>query len=240
MDSRQGDDSDFIPPSTAPPAPVYIPPDYSSGDIRVPLPREQEWATKRIRISADTWGTKSSAAGSQALYGKKTSRFACIGWWMLGILLTLVVFTRIGLIFKGDSFYTATLRKRGILPGLYSRNGQLYVGKDTPFRVKGFSWYGVEENAHVPEGLTYVSASDVFDFADRHDFNAIRVPLSVENIMSNLRPTKGITPFKNPEISGLSYLGIGMQLVRMVADHNILTLLEIHRLESNEVQSKGF
>ncbi|CAN8063148.1 unnamed protein product [Agarophyton chilense] len=239
MDSRQATDSDFIPPSVAPPAPEYIPPDFNSGDARVPLPREQEWATKRLRFSSDTWGTKSSAAGSQALFVKKTSRAACVGRWVSGIVLILVILISVAFFFKRDSFYTATLRKQGIPPGLYSRNGYLYVGKDTPFRIKGFSWYGLEEPAHLPGGMTYTSVVDILEFTNRHEFNAIRLPLSVENIMSNSLPDGGITPFKNPEISGLPYLDMVLQIVRMAADRHILILLDIHRLESHEVKSKG-
>lgn len=134
----------------------------------------------------------------------------------------------------------AYLRWNAVPPGLWSKNGMLYVGKDTPFFIKGFSWYGMEEPAHVPGGTGIISMPTVFKFAQRHNFNAIRIPLSVENILDNDTPRTGIAPFKNPHFSGLPYLDVLMAIIRTAASNNILIMLDIHRLKSKDVQSTGY
>lgn len=242
MDNRAGVDSDYIAPSISPAAPDYIPPDTSDGGHRVNIPSDQDWGSRRMRFplkSDETWGSKSTATGIQSLYVKR-SRFRCVGWWILGILIFVLVVAATALIFKRDSLYTALLRKQGVPPGLYSRDGQLYVGKDTQFRIKGFSWYGFEEPSHVPGGMLRTSARSIFEFANKYNFNAIRIPLSVESLVANPLPSGGITPFQNPELTGLPYMEMVLALVRMASEYNILILLDIHRLESHEIQSKGF
>lgn len=136
-----------------------------------------------------------------------------------------------------NTIYVARLRHAGVPPGLYSRDGLLYVGRDTPFRIKGFSWFGMETELAVPGGLEKVPAANIFDFAQAHNFNSIRLPLSVENIVANR--IGNTNAFFNPTLTGLTYLDMVKAVVRRAAEENVLVLLDAHRLESHEVQSAG-
>lgn len=122
-------------------------------------------------------------------------------------------------------------------PGLYSRDGVLYVGRDTPFMIKGFSWFGLEDSPPMPGGLHKLPMEKIFLFANKYHFNAIRLPLSVENLFANR--ISHTNPFFNSELSGLTYMHLVRTIVRKAAEHDILVLLDAHRLRSKDVQSKG-
>lgn len=131
----------------------------------------------------------------------------------------------------------ARLRYLGIPPGLYSRDGLLYVGKSTPFMIKGFSWYGMEEERQMPGGLHEVTVDYILSFARKYKFNAIRLPLSVENIINN--NIAASNSFKNPDLSGLRHIDVVKAIIRKAANYGILILLDMHRLENHEVKSAG-
>ncbi|CDF36715.1 endoglucanase putative cellulase family GH5 [Chondrus crispus] len=131
----------------------------------------------------------------------------------------------------------ARLRQMGIPPGLYSRDGVLYVGHKSPFMIKGFSWYGMEAPTVMPAGLDKVSINEIFEFTSKFGFNAIRLPLSVENLVKN--PIGYTVTFKNPELTGRSYIDVVKAITRKAAHNNVLILLDVHRLQSHEIKSKG-
>lgn len=155
-------------------------------------------------------------------------------WTILGALLAFCGFV---LIFFRDTIRIARLRQMGIPPGLYSRDGVLFVGEKTPFMIKGFSWFGMEEPGHKLGGLDKVSMNEIFDFTRKFHFNAIRLPLSVENIVAN--PMGHTLTFRNPELTGLTYLDVVKAVVREAADNNVLVLLDLHRLKSHAIKSEG-
>lgn len=151
------------------------------------------------------------------------------------IIFILLAIGTLLLIYK-DTIRIARLRQRGIPPGMYSEGGELFVG-GKKFMIKGFSWYGMEEDGMMPGGLRHRTADEIFEFATDHNFNAIRLPLSVENIMQNrIAPGKS---FKNPDLSGMVYMDLVRTIVQKAASHNILILLDMHRLLNEEVQSGG-
>lgn len=126
-----------------------------------------------------------------------------------------------------------------IPPGLYSRDGHLYIGKDTKFFLKGVSWFGMEEEHHVLRGLNKVSIEDIFVFLKKNNFNAIRLPLSLQNLKENPVTTEGLSLFHNPDFPSLNYIDTIHLIVKKAAEHNILILLDMHRLNSLDVTSKG-
>lgn len=156
---------------------------------------------------------------------------------VLTVLGSLLLLAGTILVFFRNSIRIARLRQKGIPPGLYSRDGVLYVGERTPFMIKGFSWYGLEEPGHMPGGLGKVSIDEIFQFTREFDFNAIRLPLSVQNIIEN--PMGHTITFRNPELTGLSYVDVVNAVVQKAAENDVLILLDAHRLESDEIQSGG-
>eukprot|EP00177_Eucheuma_denticulatum_P002978 GFKZ01005357.1.p2 GENE.GFKZ01005357.1~~GFKZ01005357.1.p2 ORF type:complete len:470 (-),score=45.51 GFKZ01005357.1:1860-3269(-) len=154
------------------------------------------------------------------------------------IILAIVILIGAFLFGFKNTIRIARLRQLGIPPGLYSRDGVLYVGKDTPFMIKGFSWFGMEEDGKLPGGFDRRPVDDIYRFAKEHNFNAIRLPLSVENLLHNELITS--SSFVNPHVSGQRYIDVVKTLIQKAADHNILILLDMHRLENHEIQSAGF
>lgn len=128
------------------------------------------------------------------------------------------------------------LRIQGIPPGLWSHNGKLVIGKRVPFFIKGFSWYGMEEEGHVFGGLIRTTIVHILKFATDNDFNAIRVPLAYDNVMRNPDIFNGVDTLANVELShesSLSYLGLLDAVIDESAKANKIILLDLHRLTRN-------
>lgn len=152
---------------------------------------------------------------------------------ILVILLVVVLFFR-------QYLYIYYLRHSMNVPsGLYSHQGHLYVGENTKFFLKGVSWFGMEEENHVLRGLNKVSIDDILLFLKKNKFNAIRLPLSLQNLKDNPVTTQGLSTFHNPDFPSLNYIDTIHLIVNKAAKHNMLILLDMHRLNSLDVASKG-
>lgn len=155
-------------------------------------------------------------------------------------LITLFVVALICTLFSYRfSFYAAYLRMSSVPPGLYSRDGKLYVGRDTLFHIKGFSWFGMEEEHHILGGLTKTTVEDVLVFAKKNQFNVIRIPLSVPNVLANPITERGFGTFHNGEFARLPYLHLISSIAQKAAKEHVLILLDMHRLKNEDVKSRG-
>ena len=54
-----------------------------------------------------------------------------------------------------------------------------------PIDIKGVSWFGFEGQGGVVDGLWVRPMTDYLTFLQQHGFNAIRIPLAVDNIAAN-------------------------------------------------------
>ena len=54
----------------------------------------------------------------------------------------------------------------------------------------GASWFGMEDSGYTPHGLDKVSAHDLLGFLKDNNFNAIRLPFSLEFALNS---TENIT-----------------------------------------------
>lgn len=138
-----------------------------------------------------------------------------------------------------QSAYMLALRVAGAPPGIYSYKGKLYIGYNTRFNIKGFSWFGLEEHRHMLGGLDKTSIHNIFTLAKKHKFNAVRLPLSVENVRSNPFNNGGVNVFNNPELNSLKYLEFVRAVIRTAAEYNLLILLDVHRMRNDDVQAPG-
>lgn len=169
------------------------------------------------------------------------TRLACRSPFAVpSFVLFVVSILFIVLIANRASIFILSLRIMHVPPGVYSREGKLYVGKDTRFFIKGVSWFGMEEKEHIPCGLDKVSIDQVFDFLKEHNFNAIRLPLSLENLKANAPTSYRISTFHNPELPSKRYFEVIRTIVRKAADKHILVLLDMHRLHNEDVRSEGY
>lgn len=128
---------------------------------------------------------------------------------------------------------------RHIPPGLYSSAGVLHAGLD-PFHIKGISWYGMEGPEHCFEGLHKNSLGNILNVLRTHDFNAIRVPIALDNFIRDpVVHGSSISTFANPELNILNYRELLKAFVRRAAEKEILVLLDLHRLEAKVWPTDG-
>ena len=97
------------------------------------------------------------------------------------------------------------------------------------FDIKGISWFGAEGSSACPDGLWQRTAAALLDDLEQLRFNAVRLPLAVDNVLNNPDVDKwSVTA--NPEFRGLRSLEIVERLVRMAATRGLLIMLDMHRL----------
>lgn len=137
------------------------------------------------------------------------------------------------------NIYFAYLRRRGVPAGLWSRDGILTVGVREPFMIKGANWYGLEDERHVPDGMQHTNVENIMNFLASNNFNALRLPLALDNVMKNAAAHLYISTFYNPELTGQKYLDILRILIQEAAKRHILVLLDLHRLQANKWPGNG-
>lgn len=136
-------------------------------------------------------------------------------------------------------FFLRKYELRGVPAGLWSKNGVLHAGLD-PFHIKGISWYGMEGTTHCFEGLDKNSLSNVLALLKEHRFNAIRVPIALDNFLRDPVVEGGsISTFANPNLKLVTYRELLRIFVKRAADHDILVLLDLHRLEAKRWPTDG-
>lgn len=121
---------------------------------------------------------------------------------------------------------------------LSAANGTILVG-GRPFAIKGVSWFGMENAEPALGGLDARSLGDILDFLSDHKFNAIRVPLSADSILSNSRTNKWlVSEALNPGLRDAPYFTMLDALVEEAATRGMLILLDMHRLEAAKSKYK--
>ncbi|KAL3914078.1 MAG: hypothetical protein SGPRY_007751 [Prymnesium sp.] len=111
-----------------------------------------------------------------------------------------------------------------------SRGSLLLNGKK--IHLKGLSWFGFEGNQAVVDGLWQRSVDSYLDFMVSNHFNAIRVPLALNNILFNPIPSSTMLSAE-PSFVGGDSLGLLENVVMRAASKGILVLLDMHRLNSS-------
>ena len=111
--------------------------------------------------------------------------------------------------------------------GIYATN----AARTERFEIKGVSWFGAEGNGACPDGLWQRPATAFLDDVSRLRFNALRIPLAVDNVMGDpVVDQWAVTA--NPAFRGLRSLAIVEQIVDMAAARGLLVMLDMHRLNA--------
>ncbi|CAI5724734.1 unnamed protein product [Hyaloperonospora brassicae] len=126
------------------------------------------------------------------------------------------------------------------LPDYQSKNGQIVAvaanGTEVPIQIKGINWFGMETVVAAPFGLwenaeNGTTAYEIAAFLARNNFNAVRLPVSVENVLKNNAPQKGVINLSsNRAINGTSFISTLQTLVKSLAYRKIGVLISMHRL----------
>jgi aryl-phospho-beta-D-glucosidase BglC (GH1 family) len=118
---------------------------------------------------------------------------------------------------------------------LEARDGGLYARtalRTDAFHIKALNWFGAEGNGACPDGLWQRPASAYLDFAQSHGFNALRMPLAVDNVLGDPEVNKwSLTA--DPALQGMRSLQVVERIVRLAARRGLLVMLDMHRLRAS-------
>ena len=97
-----------------------------------------------------------------------------------------------------------------------SRRGRIYAAsglREAPFELKGINWFGFEGKGAVADGLWERKLADYLDELGGLNFNAIRLPLAVDNVLDNAVVGRwSLTA--NEELRGMRSVDLVERLVR--------------------------
>lgn len=198
-------------------------------NVRLIFASEEEWRKQTAHPKNDPRFRQKSRA--KAIVTSR--RFA------LAVIFLVITILAISIYRHRETIDAMRLRINGVPPGLYSKDGALYVGDDIPFFIKGSSWYGMEEEGRVLGGFDKTSVLKVLNFLAKNNFNAVRVPLSVENIMDKSQ-SQIMSNIANSDYIADNYIDFLRTFTRQAAKKGILVLLDIHRLDNRDITSKGY
>ncbi|KAL4156934.1 hypothetical protein PRNP1_005960 [Phytophthora ramorum] len=130
------------------------------------------------------------------------------------------------------------------LPDYQSKNGRVVAvsanGTEVPVDIKGINWFGMETGTAIPLGLwdnseNGTTAYQIASFLADNKFNAVRLPLCVNWILTNPEPeTSLINTAENRAISVKNYISLLKSIVKVLAYRNIGVLLSMHTLTSTD------
>eukprot|EP00966_Prymnesium_polylepis_P010407 240119-Prymnesium_polylepis.1 len=106
------------------------------------------------------------------------------------------------------------------------------LANGAPFDLKGVNWFGMEDSHGSLGGIGHRPLDDIIDWLAANNFNAIRLPLSVANVLNGetLQPLY-VHGGHNADLSSLKYLQLLDVLVERCAARGVLIMLDMHRLD---------
>jgi len=113
----------------------------------------------------------------------------------------------------------------------FAKNGVIVDQKNARVFLKGINYFGFETNISCPHGIWSVSLDTLLDFIKRNQFNAIRVPISLQAVltMETLKP-QSINTSANPSLadSNLTVAKLLDTFVQKCRSRGLLILLDMH------------
>ena len=115
-----------------------------------------------------------------------------------------------------------------------SEDGVLKIN-DQRFYLKGASWFGFETGVSVVHGLWAVDYKSIVNFLADNDFNAIRLPFSLDLVLNNPVPTSisyycKNNPGCNSDLKNLNSLEVLDKVINYMGTKGIVVLLDLHNL----------
>ena len=117
----------------------------------------------------------------------------------------------------------------GLLPaGYLSTSGnQIVDATGTPVKVAAVNWFGFETSAYAPHGLQVQSYQTMMRDMVRVGFNTIRLPFALQTFDAGSVPN-GIDYTKNPDLVGLTALGVMDRVVAYAGQVGLKIILDCH------------
>ncbi|UPY36670.1 Calx-beta domain-containing protein [Sediminicoccus sp. KRV36] len=116
--------------------------------------------------------------------------------------------------------------------GYYSTSGnQIIDSHGDPVRLQGVNWFGMEGYLGTPDGLHARNWQDMMDQMVEVGFDTIRLPFSLQNAQPGAMP-QNINLTLNPDLQGLSSLGVLDKIVGYAGEIGMKIILDCHRSSS--------
>jgi chitinase len=114
-------------------------------------------------------------------------------------------------------------------PGPLTTDGNAIVdAAGVPVVLAGVSWFGLETERGVPDGLAGRNWRDMMDQIEALGFNTIRLPFSNAALEPDSRP-QFVDPILNPDLVGLSSLEVMDRVVDYAGRIGLRIILDNHR-----------
>lgn len=115
------------------------------------------------------------------------------------------------------------------MPEFFAKDNGLYID-DKKITLKGLNFFGMETEVYALHGLWQVPLKSLLDFIKTNNFNAVRVPLSVEVVLGfDTLKCKSINTSVNPELTNITPGGLLDIFVKECEKRGILVMPDIHR-----------
>ncbi|WP_242662321.1 cellulase family glycosylhydrolase [Teichococcus deserti] len=116
----------------------------------------------------------------------------------------------------------------GTAPGFFSTAGnQIVDAAGNPVKITAVSWFGMETGTQAPHGLWVREWHEMMREIAAEGFNTIRLPFSSELLHTDAAPY-GIDFNLNPDLAGLSGLGIMDKVVQYAGELGLRIILDHH------------
>jgi len=136
---------------------------------------------------------------------------------------------------QGASMEAAPMTKP--MPEYSSRDGHLWVDGQR-LHLKGTCWFGFETSAKVVHGLWSRPYAFFLDFMTKNGFNALRIPFHLELALNDATPSS-VDYSANPDLQGLSSLGVMDVIIKAAAERGILVMLDLHSFRPDSFMADG-
>ncbi|GMF48054.1 unnamed protein product [Phytophthora fragariaefolia] len=127
------------------------------------------------------------------------------------------------------------------LPDYQSKNGQIFAvsknGTEVPVGIKGINWFGMETGLAIPFGLwenmnNGTSVYEIAAFLARNNFNSVRLPVCIKNILQNTPPEKTLINVNtNRAINITTYMSTLQTIVESLGYRHITVMISLHTLD---------
>ncbi|POM72809.1 Cell 5A endo-1,4-betaglucanase [Phytophthora palmivora] len=127
------------------------------------------------------------------------------------------------------------------LPDYQSKNGQIVAvsknGTEVAVGIKGANWFGMETGLAIPFGLwenmdNGTSVYEVAAFLARNNFNSIRLPVCIKNILNDVAPEKSLINLNtNRAVNITSYITTIQSIVEAMGFRHVSVLISLHTLD---------
>ncbi len=111
---------------------------------------------------------------------------------------------------------------------LHTCGSRIFDSQGREVRITGLNWSGMEYSDYVPGGLGVRKWQDILDQIAALGYNTIRLPLTNETLEAK-RHIGGVNFATNPDLQGLSGLGMLDVIVGGARDRGLKVILDRHR-----------